>query len=226
MKIHVPARSADDWRSLLADPEKHWETGYSAKTLAYCWQEAAGFPPCVRKAFESSKLPVLQDLTLLQAIPEVKVDLPGGRAASQTDLFALGRSSEGLVVIAVEGKVDEPFGPLVGEWLAAGGAGKPVRLKYLCERLGVAEKAIAGCRYQLLHRTVSALLLAEQYHAPTALMLVHSFSPKKLWFDDYASFAALLGVQAKPDAVHLVGARSARQLLLGWACGDQAFRSR
>jgi len=25
----------EDWKPLLAEPEKHWRTGYSAKTLAY-----------------------------------------------------------------------------------------------------------------------------------------------------------------------------------------------
>jgi len=31
----------EDWQALLADPTKHWKTGCSARTLAYCWEEAA-----------------------------------------------------------------------------------------------------------------------------------------------------------------------------------------
>jgi len=43
--------------------------------------------------------------------------LPGGAAASQNDVWVLGEISNGLVSIAVEGKVSETFGPTVGEWL-------------------------------------------------------------------------------------------------------------
>ena len=41
--------------------------------------------------------------------------LPGGRRESQTDVFVLARRARGLVAIAVEGKVDEAFGPTVAE---------------------------------------------------------------------------------------------------------------
>jgi len=41
-KIYIPTTKPEDWQSLLADPEKHWRKGYSAKALAYCWQEADG----------------------------------------------------------------------------------------------------------------------------------------------------------------------------------------
>jgi hypothetical protein len=53
---------------------------------------------------------------LLLAIPEYKVSLPGWGAASQNDIFCLARTQHGLVSIMVEGKVNEPFGPLVKEW--------------------------------------------------------------------------------------------------------------
>jgi hypothetical protein len=33
-KIFIPANKPEDWKSLLAEPDKHWKTGYSAKTLA------------------------------------------------------------------------------------------------------------------------------------------------------------------------------------------------
>ena len=46
-KFFIPAKSPIDWKQLLAEPEKHWKTGYSAKALAYCWQEAQGFPESV-----------------------------------------------------------------------------------------------------------------------------------------------------------------------------------
>ena len=44
-KILIPAQSPEDWKQFLAKPEKHWKTGFSARSLAYCWQEADGIPP-------------------------------------------------------------------------------------------------------------------------------------------------------------------------------------
>jgi len=33
-RVFVSSRGRDDWRRLLADPDKHWADGYSAKSLA------------------------------------------------------------------------------------------------------------------------------------------------------------------------------------------------
>jgi hypothetical protein len=105
----VPARSADDWQRLLAEPDKHWRTGYSAKALAHCWQSAGDFPPSVRAVFNASPIELFQGITMLLGIPERRVPLPGRGKASQTDLFVLAKSGDDLVSIAVEGKVAEPF---------------------------------------------------------------------------------------------------------------------
>ena len=53
-KILIPTTSPDDWRRLLADPNSHWRTGYSAKTLAYCWEAEPGFPRFLSRVFEDS----------------------------------------------------------------------------------------------------------------------------------------------------------------------------
>ena len=82
----------EDWQALLADPTKHWKTGCSARTLAYCWEAAAeeeGFPPEVSKALQQTDEASLRELTPILAIPEFKVPLPGGVRPSQNDLFVL-----------------------------------------------------------------------------------------------------------------------------------------
>ena len=187
--ILIPTNSPNDWRHLLADPQKHWRKGYSAMSLAYCWEAAKGFPIRVKQAL--SKCPALKNLEFILAIPEHKVNLPGGRAASQNDLFVLGRTSEGLVTIMVEGKVSEPFGPRVSEWYQEPSPGKTRRLGFLCNALGLSETRAHSVRYQLLHRTASTLIEARRFHATSAVMLVHSFSKTKEWFDDYRQFAGL-----------------------------------
>jgi Domain of unknown function (DUF6946) len=76
--------------------------------VAHCWEAARGFAPEVESLLATSDL--FHDCEFLVGFPEYKVPLPGGRRESQTDLMVLTRSSAGLVVIAVEAKVDEPFG--------------------------------------------------------------------------------------------------------------------
>jgi hypothetical protein len=203
-RIYIPATKPEDWKRLLADPEKQWKTGYSAKAIAYAWQEADGFPAEIQKVFNQSDYPVFQNIELLLAIPEYKVPLPGGGNPSQNDVLDIGRGNEELITIAVEGKVSESFGKPVAEWFQDPSDGKKVRLKYLCETLNLDEDKVSNIRYQLLHRTASAIIEAHKFNASNALMLVHSFGKKKEGFEDYEKFADLFKVKA---AVFGVGRR-------------------
>lgn len=214
--FYVPTRSAECWKGLLADPQKHWRTGYSARTLAHCWEAAKGIPPEVSRLFAGR-------LTLLLAIPEHKVGLAGGGRPSQTDLFALMRMGDATISCAVEGKVDEPFGPTIGERLATPSTGKVERLRFLCRVLGLEQPLTTSIRYQLLHRTASAVIEAERFKTDEAALIVHSFSPSKAWFADFASFAALFGKDVEPDRLVTAALPSGRRLHLGWATGDTRF---
>jgi hypothetical protein len=70
------------------------------------------------------------------------------------------------------------------------------------------------------------MLVAQQFAAAAAVMLVHSFSPTDRWFDDFAAFAKLFGVRAQLDHVSRVGVIDGRPLFIGWSKGDQRFRGR
>ena len=107
MRIYIPTKSPADWKTLLAEPDKHWKTGHSAKALAFCWEEAKDFPSNIRKAFSEAPYPNLKDLVPLLAILEYQVPLPAGSRPSQTDLFVLAYSKDVFVTIVVEGKVEE-----------------------------------------------------------------------------------------------------------------------
>ena len=185
-KILIPAVTPQDWQRLLAEPEKHWRSGYSAKTLAHCWQEADGFPSEIKTVL--SKASEFVDIEALLVIPEHQVPLPGGSRPSQNDVWVLARTSSDLVSIAVEGKVSEPFGPTINEWLSQQLPGKNKRLEFLCAKLGLACPPPMDVRYQLLHLTVSAIIEAERFHAHHAVMIVHSFSQKDEWFENYERF--------------------------------------
>ncbi len=149
--------------------------------------------------------------------------LPGGSRASQNDLFVLARSPAGPVVIMVEGKVNEPFGPTVGEWLTDASRGKKARLRALMRAVGLTTQPPASIHYQLLHRAASAVITAEQYRAAAAVMLVHSFSQKHAWWDDYRAFAAQFGVVAERGVVQRIGADSPVPLFGVWVTGDSAY---
>ena len=218
-RILVPSAGPGSWRQFLAQPELHWATGYSARTLAHSWEAAGGIPKEVATVLE----PHLGSIETLVIIPEHKTPLPGGRRESQSDVFLLARHASGTIACTIEGKVDEPFGPTVGQQMIEPSAGQQERFGYLCAMLG-----LAGCpdaiHYQLLHRTVSALIEAERFDASHAAMIVHSFSPTSKWFDAFAGFVAMLGGAARPDAACKVDVPGNRPLLLGWAKGDQRFR--
>ena len=80
-------------------------------------------------------------------------------------------------------------------------------------------------RYQLLHRTTSAVLAARQFFAQAAVMLVHSFSPTDRWFEDFVAFARLFKASPRIGELVHAGQCGQTQLFLGWCKGDQRFRS-
>lgn len=226
-RIYIRASGPDDFRSFLAEPEKQWKTGYSAKTLAYSWCEAAGFPAEIRDAFEASSDPIFQSVEPLLIIPEHKVDLAGGRRPSQNDVFVLAKSGTDLLSITVEGKVREPFGDLVAGWLGDSPSdGKTTRLQFLVETLGIDATSVMDIRYQLLHRTVSALLEADTYNAPHALMLVHSFSQEDDHFGDYQWFLQLFDLEATLNAVVGPVIRKGKNLYFCWVRGNEEYLRR
>jgi len=220
-KILIPSTSPEDWKQLLADPEKHWKMGYSARSLAYCWQEAGGIPPEIISVLE--QIPSLKDLKTIFAIPEHKVLLPGGVRASQNDVWVLGESSSGLVSIAVEGKVSEPFGPTVGEWFENKTVGKEKRLKFLCGELGFVYPPPFKMRYQLLHRTVSAILEAKHFRTNEAVMVVHTFSKTNEWLEDYQYFLSLFGLEGGINQAVTVRIANEINLSFAWIHGPEKY---
>ena len=109
-----PTQSAEDWKAFLAQPEKHWKPGRSAKMLAECWESSRpDLPQEFRTAFSGTPF---ESFVPLLAMPEYCVDLPGGSRPSQNDIFVVGRIGDELAVIMVEGKVDESFGLPPIQW--------------------------------------------------------------------------------------------------------------
>ncbi len=225
-RIYIPSSGPESWQQFLAEPEKHWKTGHSAKSLAYSWEEADGFPKEIAAALADPDVASLNETTPLVIIPEHKVPLPGGRTESQNDVFVLGSSQSGLVSICIEGKVEEPFGELISKWGPDSSSGKRKRFDYLVGLLGLEAEDLADIYYQLLHRTASAIIEAKRFHATAAVMLVHSFSQEHKWFPEFREFAGILGVEAELNKIHSCGERSDVNLYVGWVVGNAEYLMR
>lgn len=202
----------------LGGGEKHWRKGRSAYELAHSWMDAKGIPNQVRNVLETQK--DFRNPKLVDGHFERETKIPGRGKASQTDLLALCKAEGGSFILGVEGKVDETLGEVVSDWYN-GTPNRQVRLEGLVDLLGGDFTAIGNLRYQLLHRSASALLEARNFGVSKAIMLVHSFDPRHAWFEDFEAFSEWLGVPcAKPgilsDPVHLPDV----DLFLGW-CADR-----
>jgi hypothetical protein len=221
-EILLPANKPEDWRPYLGDPVKHWKTGCSAKTLAYCWQESDGFPEEFKTVFDNAGTPFAELVPLL-ILPEHKVALRGRSTASQSDLWILAKTRRELVSITVEGKVSESFNKPVEDWLREDSKGKQTRLTFLIKTLGISDSFDKSIRYQLLHRTASAILEAERFLASRAMMIVHSFSRTNEWFDDFVAFAGLFSIRPEINKVFTTMTPSGIPLHLAWIHGDEKY---
>lgn len=202
----------DDWRGIAG--EENWVPAHSAYELAYAWQGAGGIPAPIAQRLTESGHPVLAELTLDVGLVEKPVFLDTLAAPSMTDLMGYARNQVGdRVVIAVEGKAVESFGLPVHAWVRGdrsrpepGAVPRPTRerrLAFLAERLGLSPDVDSPLRYQLFHRTVSALSEAQLHGAAAAVLLVHSFARAEdgeNW-SAYGAFLAALGASAAEKGV-------------------------
>lgn len=205
-----PTDGPQDWKEFLAQPERQWKAGYSAMETAFSWEAQIGLPPEIANLFPKAEM--------LFAIPEYKVPIPGGARDSQNDLFVLLRDKIGLVACMVEAKRNEPFGPTLDEWLHNASQNKKTRIASICRMLGLKSEHLDGSlRYQLFHRTASAVLTAKLYHTHRAAVVVQSFSPEHRWFDDFTAFAGLLGLSPDVDDMAMTKLPGGIEISLGWA---------
>jgi Domain of unknown function (DUF6946) len=198
--------------ALLTKPE-HLRKGRSAYELATSWVGAKDIPATVWRVLDTAE--EYQGAELVEAFFKRQVDLRTPGRPSQTDLLAFVRLADGHAVIAIEGKVDEPFGPIVVDWNT--GPGKEGRLQALCKELGIPPEEAKPLRYQLFHRAASAVFESQRYGVNRAAMLLHSFDPNSAGFADFTAFSRALGV-GEPAVDGMTGAKSVGgvDLRLGW----------
>ena len=82
--------------------------------------------------------------------------------------------------------------------------------------LGFRRNCPPETRYQLLHRTASAILTAREFHAAYAVLLVHSFSVEHAWLADYQAFLELFGVKGDVGELVEIPGHKKPRLFAGW----------
>ena len=190
---------------------------------AKTWENAAGLPPEILLAFNSAEEDTFKNIELLLAIPEYKTTLQGGPRASQSDVFALLRSEKGLVAATVEGKAKEDLGPTLGQWRNnVSDKGYGARLGHIIENLGLKEPIPGHIRYQLLHRTASAVIEAKRFHCKTAVMIVQSFVEQDAdnHFEDFVQFVQLYNLMPAKDEIAFLAAIDGISLYSGWVYSE------
>jgi hypothetical protein len=213
-RLHVPLVKPEDVIPHLAKRELHWRAGYSAQELAMAWCGSRNdFPLAVRAVLRTA--PEYARAELVDGFFEREVDLGSPGRNSQTDLMVIAGLENELGIIAIEGKVEESFAELVTDWNDT--PRKQRRLELLCGTLGLDCAHIGSIRYQLLHRTASAVYEAKRYRCRHALMLVHSFSPMHRWFEDFAAFSRAMSLPIQqPDVCSVAKDCEGVSLRLAW----------
>ncbi len=213
-QFFVPARTPEDWPQPRANTER--KDGSPADSLALAWQRADGFPAAVQRVLDASGEDALHELEMLAAFPGYELPLLGDDGPSTSDLFVLAKGRRGLVSVMVEGIATGEFGPMVCEWLVEGAKTKMRLLSHLCEVLGADIGEIQSARYRLFLQAAGAIVVAERFEAPTAVMVVHSFAGTDEGFQDYSLFCRLFGTAAVPDGVVETHRTQRRRLFFAW----------
>jgi hypothetical protein len=221
----------------LGKQERHWKKGRSAYELATAWMEANDLPPPVRNILGQAS--EWQAAALLECFFERETTLPGRGRPSQTDLLGIVRLEDGNGILAVEGKVDEPFGPRVADWLDGeparqeeersedsrerSRANRRDRLARLCATLHVDHSSVGDLFYQLFHRTCAAVYEARRFGCKRAVMLVHSFAERPeppstpAGFDGFRDFTHRVGMPISvPNSISSPKACDGIEVRLAW----------
>jgi hypothetical protein len=172
-------RSVKDWFR-CAPPKRQWRDSRSAKELAKAWcgDGAASTPAGFLALLRSHEL--TRELVLERGIPEYVTqldDIPGeGR---NNDMVLIAMAGDRRVIVTVEAKADESFGPQVRTYVEAKRETKsrvPKRVDGLLKALfDVVRDGHYDLRYQLVHACAATLIEARRWEAKLAILVIQEF---------------------------------------------------
>lgn len=234
-------REVSDWRSWTRPKEDYqWKAGRSAMELARSWFTAPQpmLPAEVRELLDSH--PETRDAHLVKGWPEKVTKLPFPGEGRNHDLVAVGKAGDRRLLLAVEGKVDEPLGDLIGAyWRKSKRSEKSKAWKRIDALLDAAfgpsalatSKPYSELRYQLLTALVGTAIEAELQECHFAVLCIQEFVTEsanldkiKANADDLSAFIRTLGARppkpgglAGPFPVQVPGSDRIVPVLIGKA---------
>lgn len=197
-----PVSKPLEWKKYVRDAETKWVPEGSAMELACCWQKTpADFPSEVKLAFDRSGTAS----SFLLGIPEYKVDMPGEGLPASNNLLVLSTIDHRLCPIIVEGNKNGTFGEYCDHESLQDERHRE-RRKLMFADLGLSEDSFvpSKLRYQLMHRTLSAIYVAHAFCADRCMVLVHRIGHDDNEHDafiDYKYFLGLFGVDAQKGII-------------------------
>jgi hypothetical protein len=190
-----PVTVPTDVREYLSEDKRYqYQRGRSMAEAARCWVAAGErLPASIAKATGSDEF--------IDAHFEYPTAVWGG-GNSMTDIMVYVPNG----VVAIEAKVDEPFGELVETWIfeeeQKNVRSPPHRTSVIqdyARAFQIRSPQLLHLRYQLLHRTLSAALTARERDVSLAWMIVQAF-PSDVSADahqtnrsDISKFVSLVG---------------------------------
>ena len=231
----ISTRGVCSWRDRLANPDRQWKRKYSALETAASWERAAGtecgLPDAIAKVLQCGGF---ASPVLMLAVAEHKVELPGGDAASQCDVWGIVRTDAGLLSLSVEAKAKEPFGDAtLGDWLAAGSSNRSVdnrRRRWEFIRAHLPDGEFGAVPYQLLHRCAAAVIEARRFGFWQAAFVVQAFETPDDTFGEYQNFCTAVGLPASRDGMartsvvlSSLGSSEKQEVALGIGWADCTF---
>jgi hypothetical protein len=189
------------------------------------WEGSAkkdsGLPHPIEKILHES---IYKNPKLIFGVAEHQVDLPGGKHASQCDVWALTNSTAGQLSLSVEAKANEPFGKgneSLSQWLISKDSEKSKenreeRWAFIRKHLPETDNNLySEVSYQILHRCAAAVIEAKRLGLNHAVFLVQAFDSPQSSFEEYSKFCVALN--AKSERGKLVITKVDRiDLGVGW----------
>ncbi len=170
-------------------------------------------PEPLNYVLRNSGIEVLRGLRPESVVAEHAVFLDTLSTPSRTDIMAFcSNGDNNRVVVAVEAKSRESFSDRIFRWIRTADRSvsaqqeklfdisngiverKQRRLDFLNQVLGTQVYANSELRYQLMHRTASAILEARNLRAKAAIVVIQSFFPSVENLFDFSDFLDALNV--------------------------------
>ena len=215
-----PVREPTDIINSLEKGELQYKPGRSACELAKSWVNANGIPQSVERVLDGSTQ--FRCARLLRGWFERKTTMPARGRESQTDLLAICATTVSRAVLAIEGKVDEPLGEPVRDWLKSRADlgdidNRRQRLGGLCTNFGYrpgrCRRATLSTSSPLLCRGIRG---AGARHGLCGDARLHSFCRKHSWRSEFETFAHALGLKLEYGMTDSKTCRMVIALSLAW----------